>query len=118
MYLEALDPTMSFTNGDLVRIPCIIDKTREPDVSAIVEENIKALIAALHRYKGCNDNMLLRLIRATGPVSEENINKLLRVYKSTMEDVSMSSIYVYIKQNTLERSDWTTQVRVPVEIYN
>lgn len=41
MYLEALDPTMSFTNGDLVRIPCIIDKTREPDVSAIVEENIR-----------------------------------------------------------------------------
>lgn len=56
--------------------------------SAISASDIKALIAALHRYKGCNDNMLLRLIRATGPVSEENINKHLRVYKSTMEDVS------------------------------
>ena len=55
---------------------------------AISASDIKALIAALHRYKTCNDNVLKRLIRTTGPISEENLVKHLHVYKSTMEDVS------------------------------
>ena len=55
---------------------------------AISASDIKALIAALHRYKNCNDNMLKRLIRTTGPINEENMDKHLHVYKSTMDDVS------------------------------
>ena len=39
-YLQALDPTMSFTNGDLVRIPLVVDKKRKANVEQIVQSNI------------------------------------------------------------------------------
>lgn len=39
-YLQALDPTMSFTNGDLVRIPMVVDNARKDDVIQLVEECI------------------------------------------------------------------------------
>lgn len=39
-YLQALDPTMSFTNGDLVRIPLVVDKQRKANVEQIVQSNI------------------------------------------------------------------------------
>ncbi len=56
--------------------------------NALSASDIKALIAALHRYKNSDDSMLKRLIRTTGPISEENLTMHLHVYKSTMEDVS------------------------------
>lgn len=40
-YLEALNPTMSFTNGDIVRIPvCFCYDNRREHISKIVERNI------------------------------------------------------------------------------
>ena len=56
--------------------------------NAISASDIKALIAALHRYKKCDDNMLKRLIKTTGPINEENLERHLHVYKSTMDDVA------------------------------
>ncbi len=50
--------------------------------------DIKALIAAEHRYRMLDDRKLKRLINATGPIDDENINMHLRVYKSTLEDVA------------------------------
>lgn len=41
-YLQALDPTMSFTNGDLVRIPLVADKGRKANVEKIVQSNIRS----------------------------------------------------------------------------
>lgn len=40
-YLSALNPTMSFTNGDLVRIPCVYDKDKKDDVDRLVRANIE-----------------------------------------------------------------------------
>lgn len=40
-YLKALNPTMSFTNGDLVRIPCIEDKKFNNSIDKIVICNIE-----------------------------------------------------------------------------
>lgn len=39
-YLKALNPTMSFTNGDLVRIPCIEESNKVSLVIGIVDSNI------------------------------------------------------------------------------
>ena len=40
-YLSALNPTMSFTNGDLVRIPCIYNAREKGYIDAIVQQNIQ-----------------------------------------------------------------------------
>lgn len=39
-YLAALNPTMSFTNNDIERIPYIYDERRADEVTSLVEENI------------------------------------------------------------------------------
>ena len=40
-YLTALNPTMSFTNGDLVRIPCLLDEKKKDAIDSIVDHNIE-----------------------------------------------------------------------------
>ena len=40
-YLQALDPTMSFTNGDLVRIPMVVDENKKDTVTKLVKECIE-----------------------------------------------------------------------------
>ena len=40
-YLKMLNPTMSFTNGDLVRIPIIIDEIQNKLIDRLVMENIQ-----------------------------------------------------------------------------
>ena len=40
-YLQALDPTMSFTNGDLVRIPMVVDESKKDTVTKLVKECIE-----------------------------------------------------------------------------
>ncbi len=39
-YLSALNPTMSFTNGDLVRVPCVYDSSRKAYIDEIVKSNV------------------------------------------------------------------------------
>lgn len=39
-YLKALNPTMSFTNGDLERIPYVYSEEQKNEIDALVEENI------------------------------------------------------------------------------
>lgn len=39
-YLSALNPTMSFTNGDLVRVPCVYDSSRKVYIDEIVKTNV------------------------------------------------------------------------------
>lgn len=57
------------------------------ETSTIRANDIKALIAAEHRYKMLDDRKLKRLIHATGPIDDENIDMHLQVYKNTLEDV-------------------------------
>ena len=40
-YLQALDPTMSFTNGDLVRIPMVVDESKKDIVTKLVKDCIE-----------------------------------------------------------------------------
>lgn len=39
-YLKALNPTMSFTNGDLERVPYIYSTTNKPQIDEFVQQNI------------------------------------------------------------------------------
>ena len=45
-----------------------------------------AVINSVYRYKYINDDEIRRLIRCTGKLSVEEVNKFLRVYKQTMKD--------------------------------
>jgi len=40
-YLKALNPTMSFTNGDIQRIPYVYEESRVLEVESLVQDNIK-----------------------------------------------------------------------------
>lgn len=46
-----------------------------------------AIISSVYRYKNVNDNEIKRLIRCTGQLSNDEIEKFLRVYNNTMEDL-------------------------------
>lgn len=51
--------------------------------------DIKALMASVHRYKNADDRQIKRLIRSTGLIDADNLDKHLHVYKNTMVDVEM-----------------------------
>lgn len=59
------------------------------ETDAMKTSDIKALMASVHRYKNADDRQIKRLIRSTGPIDAENLEKHLHVYKSTMVDVEM-----------------------------
>ncbi|WP_154826209.1 Qat anti-phage system QueC-like protein QatC [Clostridium butyricum] len=46
-----------------------------------------AVINSVFRYNNLDDNELRRLIRCTGPLTTEEVNKFLVVYKETMKDI-------------------------------
>ena len=47
-----------------------------------------AVINSLYRYNHLDDYELKRLIRCTGPLTTEEVNKFLVVYKETMKDIT------------------------------
>lgn len=49
--------------------------------------DMAALISSLYRYKHLDDNELIRLIKSTGPLRNEDIVKFISVYKNTMGDL-------------------------------
>ena len=49
--------------------------------------DLRALISTLYRYKKIDDEGLKDMIRCSGKLDEESVQKFLRVYKSTMEDL-------------------------------
>ena len=88
--------------------PCLIRKSSLIDVSLRVEpysyesvsmdflnlfaesdkvSDLTAVISSVYRYKIVDDNEIRRLIRCTGQLSNIEIEKFLRVYENTMEDL-------------------------------
>lgn len=49
--------------------------------------DLTAVINSVYRYRIVDDNEIRRLIRCTGKLSNDEIEKFLRVYKATMEDL-------------------------------
>ena len=49
--------------------------------------DLTAVISSIYRYKTVDDSEIKRLIRCTGHLSNDEIEKFLQVYKATMEDL-------------------------------
>lgn len=49
--------------------------------------DLTAVISSVYRYKTVDENEIRRLIRCTGQLPSIEIEKFLRVYKNTMEDL-------------------------------
>lgn len=49
--------------------------------------DLRAVINSIYRYKLCDDNDIKKKIRRTGRLSEDEVNKFLRVYKNSMDDL-------------------------------
>jgi hypothetical protein len=49
--------------------------------------DLSAVISTIFRYKTVDDNEIKRLIRCTGQLSNDEIEKFLLVYKNTMRDL-------------------------------
>lgn len=88
--------------------PCLIRKSSLLDISecngiysqseltlGFLNNNIKsdttndfiALMSSVHRYLSLDENELKRLIKCTGHLEEEEVDKFLPVYQNTMEDL-------------------------------
>jgi len=52
-----------------------------------IVSDLTALMSSVYRYKTIDNNEIKRLIRCTGELSNDEIEKFLRVYKTTMEDL-------------------------------
>ena len=68
--------------------------TKEVDYNFITKNEDKditsdtiAVLNAVYRYLNIEDIELVRLIKCTGKLEEEEIKKFKSVYKSTMEDL-------------------------------
>ncbi len=46
-----------------------------------------AVISSIYRYKNMDDNEIMRLIKCTGQLSDNDVENFVRVYKKTMEDL-------------------------------
>ena len=49
--------------------------------------DLRAVISTLYRYKKSHDEDLKDMIRCSGKLDEESVQKILRDYKSTMADL-------------------------------
>ena len=49
--------------------------------------DLRAVISAVYQYKCMQDGDIKNKIRLTGHLTEEEVNKFLRLYKATMEDL-------------------------------
>ncbi len=49
--------------------------------------DFSAVISAVYRYKNVDDNEIKRWIRCTGQLTNDEVEKFLHVYKSTMDDL-------------------------------
>ncbi len=49
--------------------------------------DLRAVISAVYQYKCMQDSDIKNKIRLTGHLTEEEVNKFLRLYKATMEDL-------------------------------
>lgn len=65
------------TSFDFLNVYSESDKTSD----------LSAVISGLYRYKNIDDNEIRRMIKYTGKLSNDNIERALSVYKKTMEDL-------------------------------
>jgi hypothetical protein len=69
--------------------------------------DVKAVLSAVYRFHHIADAALARLIRSTGTLSSPLITEYMRVYKSTMQDLSalLKRDYGYEEEQSDSKSD-------------
>lgn len=89
-YLQALDPTMSFTNGDLVRLPMIFDESQEERVNHLVRECIELSRSDWDSFEvswDFKEHPFITSVRLSGENGETiTIKKAFDIWKSIAED--------------------------------
>ena len=106
-YLQALDPTMSFTNGDLVRIPMVVDESKKDTVTKLVKECIEYSKADWDSFETSWDFQKHPLLRKVSTIAEafdqwqgecnDRFNKL----KANEEELNRIFIDIYGLQDEL-----------------
>lgn len=102
-YLSALNPTMSFTNGDLVRIPCIYDQNRKKYIDTIVKSNIdlsKQDWDAFETSWGFEMHPIVRKVFSITNRSDLGCIILKSVYETVMQDFEKR--FRHMKENEQE----------------
>lgn len=59
----------------------------EKNINRDITNDMAALISSLYRYIHIDDTELIRLIKNTGPLKQEDVTKFVSVYKNTMTDL-------------------------------
>ena len=52
-----------------------------------ITSDTRAVLSSIYRYKNIDEKELVRLIKCSGRLENDEIEKFERVYKSTMEDL-------------------------------
>ena len=60
-----------------------IKKNEDRDITS----DTRAVLSSIYRYKNMNEKELTRLIKCSGKLTSEEVEKFKRVYKSTMNDL-------------------------------
>lgn len=106
-YLQILNPTMSFTNGDLVRIPIVVDDNKKDTVIELVKNNINLSQKDWDAYETSWDFKHHPLICKVSTISEaysqwkvEN-NERFDQLKANEEELNRIFIDIYGLQDEL-----------------
>lgn len=106
-YLQILNPTMSFTNGDLIRIPIVVDDNNKDMVIELVKDNINLSQQDWDAYETSWDFKYYPLIRKVSTISEaydqwksEN-NERFDQLKANEEELNRIFIDIYGLQDEL-----------------
>ena len=106
-YLQILNPTMSFTNGDLIRIPIVVDDNNKDTVIELVKDNINLSQQDWDAYETSWDFKYHPLIRKVSTISEaydqwksEN-NERFDQLKANEEELNRIFIDIYGLQDEL-----------------
>lgn len=106
-YLKFLNPTMSFTNGDLERLPIIINDYKKPEIDKLVKRNIQISKADWDRCETSMDFSKHPLIQAKGCISDafevwnQFAEQQYAVLKANEEELNRIFIDIYGLQDEL-----------------
>lgn len=107
LYLQILNPTMNFANGDLIRIPIIVDDNNKDTVIELVKDNINLSKQDWDAYETSWDFKHHPLIREVSTISEaydqwkvEN-NERFNQLKDNEEELNRIFIDIYGLQDEL-----------------
>ena len=118
-YLQALDPTMSFTNGDLVRIPMVVDERKKDTVTKLVKECIEYSKTDWDSFEiswDFKEHPLLRNKPFTAKEMEEDLNHNIHDMNQMSEAYRRWENECYLRFTELKKNEEELN-RIFIDIY-